>query len=994
MGCGCQISVICNNRADQFHQCTSNRTSSLKTSNRTSSLKLVDCKNVLVNKPLKIAQLNTRSAVQKGDSIQDSIIDQELDILALTETWFRSSHDISVINSVAPNGCSIHHQPRTTGRGGGVAVIYRSSASAKINPHNTFPTFEHMDITLTHDSHSLRVVVIYRPPSTSIPQFIDDFGHLVDDLNLANGKLVMLGDFNIHIDSKNNKDATAFLDMLDASNLVQHVSEPTHSHGHVLDLVISRPTELSLSNFLTDNSVESDHSMVLFDASIPKLPAPRKTISFRPWKKVDIAQFREEIKSNLSIPPGAAVAEVVEIFNGTLQELADKHAPLQQKDIVVRPQTPWYTDKIKEEKILKRKYERQWKKSGLEVHKQMFVSQRNRVTNLIKESKGKHFTQLITNAKDQGELFDITNKLLHKSKCTKLPSSTSNSDLAEKFSDFFHKKIAAIRLDIEQRQQSLDFQELLPKCSQHLSSFTPATEEDIFKLIKNSPTKSCQLDPIPTWLLKECVDVLVTAITTIVNLSISSGVVPDELKIAHVTPLLKKMNLLIEPLKNYRPVSGLPFISKILEKHVDGQMTTHDVENNLAESFQSAYTQFSSTESALLRVQNDLLMAVDSKGAALLVLLDLSAAFDTIDHAVLLNRLEHAFGLKDTALTWMESYLTNRTQSVVINGVASSPKALMYGFPQGSVLGPKNFKRYSKPIGVIARKHGLLFHLYADDTQLYVTFSPKDLQDQLQAITTIQNCISDIRNWMTTNFLKLNSDKTEVIVISKSKSLSNEFSSIHVEDAKIVPSSSVKNLGVFFDSAMSMETHINTTCKRAFCEIRNIGRIRCLLDDNTAASLVHAFVSSKIDYCNSLLYGLPKKHHDKLQRVLNCAARVVSRLRKFDHITPVLASLHWLPIPQRLEFKIILLTFKALHGLAPEYLRELLVWHKAPRSLRSNDLALLEVPRTRLKFYGDRAFVKAAPVLWNKLPLHIRVMDDLNAFKRSLKTHLYKVAYN
>ena len=156
---------------------------------------------------------------------------------------------------------------------------------------------------------------------------------------------------------------------------------------------------------------------------------------------------------------------------------------------------------------------------------------------------------------------------------------------------------------------------------------------------------------------------------------------------------------------------------------------------------------------------------------------------------------------------------------------------------------------------------------------------------------------------------------------------------------------------------------------------------------------MHAFVSSKIDYCNSLLYGLPKKHHDKLQRVLNCAARVISRLRKYDHITTVLATLHWLPIPQRIEFKILLLTFKALHGLAPLYLRELLVWHKAPRSLRSNDLALLEVPKTRLKFYGDRTFAKAAPVLWNKLPLKIRLIDELNVFKGSLKTHLYELAY-
>jgi hypothetical protein len=196
-----------------------------------------------------------------------------------------------------------------------------------------------------------------------------------------------------------------------------------------------------------------------------------------------------------------------------------------------------------------------------------------------------------------------------------------------------------------------------------------------------------------------------------------------------------------------------------------------------------------------------------------------------------------------------------------------------------------------------------------------------------------------------------------------------------------VPSSSVKNLGVIFDTAMSMDAHINATCKKAFYEIRNIGRIRSLLNDNAAASLVHAFVTSKIDYCNSLLYGLPKTHLNKLQRVLNCAARVVSRVRKHEHITPVLVSLHWLPIPQRIDHKLLVLTFKALHGLAPGYLHELLKWHQAPRSLRSNDQALLEVPRTKLKFYGDRAFAKAAPTLWNNLPLYLRQIDDIDVFK-------------
>ena len=467
---------------------------------------------------------------------------------------------------------------------------------------------------------------------------------------------------------------------------------------------------------------------------------------------------------------------------------------------------------------------------------------------------------------------------------------------------------------------------------------------------------------------------------------------PQELKIAHITPLLKKVNLIIEILKNYRPVSGLPFVSKIIEKHVDGRMTKHDRIHNLSEKFQSAYTECCSTETALLRVHNDLLISLDTKGAALLVLLDLSAAFDTIDHGILLERLEYAFGLTDSALSWMKSYLSERQQAVVINGTVSEPKDLKYGFPQGSVLGPRNWKRYSAPIGVIARKHELCVHLYADDTQLYITFSPTDPADIETAITKIEGCITDVKGWMLANFLKLNDDKTEILVLSK-KNL-EQVPSVRIGSADIKASTTAKNLGVIFDKTLSMESQINAVCKRAFWEIRNIGRIRPYLNDKSAASLVHSFVSSRLDYCNSLYYGVSKKHQNKLQRVLNCAARVVAKVKKSEHITPTLAHLHWLPIQQRIEYKVLLLTFKALHGLAPEYLAELICQYQPAMNLRSEDQELLCVPPTNLVTYGDRAFVKAAPTLWNRLPIHVRKLKDVNCFKQVLKTHLYRIAFN
>ena len=664
-------------------------------------------------------------------------------------------------------------------------------------------------------------------------------------------------------------------------------------------------------------------------------------------------------------------------------EFAD---PIKSRWITHRPHAPWYNDDFRLAKRIKRRAERMFRKSGLEVHKQIFEEACNKYQKQLEFYKSSFYKSKIEQA-GRNKLFRLVDKLFQPGSSA-LPSHTSLEVLVEDFNDFFIGKIQSIRDELQDTvNHSMQPQR---RTLAYEFTMTPVSCSTVKNTIQSLSNKTCSLDPIPTFVIKNYADSISPIITNIVNQSLITGEFPSLLKLSHVRPRLKKDNLDKEVLKNYRPIVNIPFLSKVIEKVVATQTYNYLEAHNLMPTMQSAYRKHHSMETTLLRVTNDILRAIDRRQDVVLVLLDLSAAFDTIDHTILMERLESYFGFSKQTLSWFRSYLENRRQSIIIGDQMSTPSALHYGVPLGSILGPLLFTLYIAPLQDIIARHNLDSMFYADDTQLYIATDPAN---QVLSLTALRNCIEDVMRWNTQNMLRSNAEKTEVILFTSRFTKTPNIEKLSFDNIVIELTERVRDLGVTLDKNLSLTYHINETCKKATNSIRSIGRIRKYLTKENLKLLVNALVISRLDYCNSILYGLPKQELDKLQRIQNTAARLITGTKHYESIKPALRELHWLPIESRIIFKLLLITFKIIHGLCPAYLSPLLQQYCPQRNLRSSSKLLFTVPIVNSVTYGERAFSFSAPKLWNTLPNSVKNAPSLSTFKSALKTFLFRKFY-
>ena len=722
---------------------------------------------------LKCALVNIQSVGNKTCDIRDYINDNKLDILMLTETWLKN-HDSAKIREMTPDTHTFLHVSRGDRRGGGVGIFISKSFS-KIRKEKVPKTdnFELMQASCIYGGKKLVFIIVYRSLSSDEVLFRDEFRLYLESLNLVGSEVCVCGDFNFWVDDVENESAKYFIETMNLLGYENRVNKITSNTGHMLDLVFSEADkDLIIGVEVHDICVISPvHMVINFRLGIMINSKQRRGICFRNKRHLNREELLQKIVDEISRNTFDSCEHgreniscqdcYISLFRSIAESIYDNECPITETEIVVKDNAPWYDRELAWAKREKRRKERKWRNVRNEESRNEYRVAKNSLNSLIRIKKREYYRRKIEeHGQDINKLYAIIDNLTGNKKKALLPEGFSEEELATMFSDFFENKIENLIVGFVDKALF----DLHPVVNQQnkLTCFNTVTLSNIRSIVGRVKRTYCRSDPFPISDVIECADIdnLLQVYLVIVNLSILARTFPESEKHAILKPVLKG-SLDPQNLSSYRPISNLSFVSKVIENVILDQLMQFLEVTRVFPDNQSAYRKLYSTETALCSVVNDLLIMLDEGKCGILILLDLSAAFDTVIHSLLLKDLK-AIGIEGETLDYLESFLINRTYCVQIEESFSRTKVLTRGVPQGSVLGPILFCIYTIELMYLLENHGVRFQLFADDTQFYLSLG--NVKDKERKIN---NVMIDVKRWMNSKQLKLNDSKTECLIVGK-----------------------------------------------------------------------------------------------------------------------------------------------------------------------------------------------------------------------------------
>ncbi len=890
------------------------------------------------------------------------------------------------------------------GRGGGGVVVYVSDDIPVVER----PDLESSDleaIWLEVKQFGCKPILVchmYRPPdATNV--WLEALDSVLEKVQVSNMELIMMGDFNVDL-LKESPLKDNFLAITESFQLAQLIEDPTRTATRkdkitgietnsttLIDHVYtSCPSRIPMSKVLHVSL--SDHFGIL-TVYTNKNARPRgqghKFIHYRDTKKLNVEAFLNDLAQvswyslDMIPDPNDALAMWYHMF----EQVLNVHTPTRKKRVKHWHQPEWLNQDILtaihyRNHLFKQQRFNEYKK------------QRNLVKREIRRARRDFYHTMVTNQRNSKKTWQCIRKL-DGSKTPHFPSVVhdehgapvhDDSGIASTFNNHFAK--ICTKSELPESSDSKEFSEKLEehvksKKQEHvLFSIPPMTEDFVYKQLQNlDASKATGLDNLSPFILKQSAPVITPVLTKIFNQSLQMGIFPDVWKIAKVTPLHKKGPR--EDVNNYRPISVLCCISKIIEKHVHDWFYSFLNEHKLLHEGQSGFRCKHSCATALTRMTDTWLSALDDGQMVGSAFIDLRKAFDSVNHALLIQKLI-VYGCSPGTIAWFSSYLDDRSQIVNFKGSFSESQAIGRGVPQGSILGPLLFIVFVNDIPLHLTECET--DLYADDTTVYTIGSTvEEIQNKLQENVSI------LCKWCKCNDLIINAEKTNSMLITvrqKRCHLEDAILSIKVDENVIPMCSNQKVLGVNLDQNFNWEKQISSTCQSINYRLYILRRISPYLTTNARIAFCTGYIMPSMDYCSTIWGGTSNTNIAKVERLQKRAARLIFD----DYVSPsrqLFVKLKWLPVANRIEHNKAVLVYKCLNDMMPEYMNNMFTAQTSSvYSLRSEARGDLYVPKPRIELF-KQSLLYSGPKIWNSLPVTVRQTDSLPSFKK--RSHSFQL---
>ena len=930
--------------------------------------------------------------------------DFSFDIITFTETWADSN--LEGLLQIEHYKSEFKHKVSKK-EGGGLAIYINEAVKYKIRTDLIFPIekqneYDALFVELSSSEPSGKNTLvgnIYRSPSfDNIKEFTKHLKKLIEVINTENKNVILMGDFNIDLLKGNTSIPTAcFSDMMISNGMIPKITLPTRVTLHTATLIDHMYSNTQCNNpiagTIKTNITDLYSNFIFIPAKTAKQKHP-KYISFRRSNTQSLQNFKRELKETdfscvFTDDPSKAYSSFLKIINS----LRDKHMPIVTKRFnrYNHRICPWVTKGIMTSLKNKDKLSNRIRKSkdqgNLEILRERYSNYQRIYRKVLRSAKYLYWQQKFKECKsDMKNTWKNLNFVLgRQSNKNEFPNYFSVNgnkisnpkNIANEFNNYFVNIGPQLAAQISSSHaNSLPPMNLVN--SFYMEPTTPQEIKSIIQLMK--PKTSCGYDGISPKFLKEFSEEVLLPLSHIANLSFQMGIFPSDMKISKVVPIYKKSDPTL--LSNYRPISLLPAFSKIIERLVYNRLFKYISLHSILTPSQYGFQANLSTETAILEMQDRIIKALGDKLYCVGVFLDLSKAFDTLNHDIMLTKLNH-YGVRGTSLHWFQSYLENRWQFVNYIDHNSEYKKVLCGVPQGSILGPLLFILYMNDISSLKENNQML--LFADDTNLLYT--GKELKS---LIPKINSSLDKIYNWFSTNKLSLNVEKTNYILFHRARQkLPDSSPTIQIDSKTVSRVSVTKFLGIYLDQNMNWKEHIRIKSNQIAKVNGVLCRLKNQLPQDILKTIYNCLILPHINYAITSFGNTNSKEIKRIKILQKKSVRILSNSSFISHADPLFKNLRLLKLDDLFMINCCKLYHKSVKGLAPPYLKHQLETNSQIHSHHTRQHDLIHTNSINSEIHKQTINFKISEC-WNSLPIEIRNKTHLSppSFTNSVKKHL------